>query len=116
MPPLTDPERVRHYREALGQWDCSGYVTWTRLAEEWVRGHLPGFTPREVSRLMWEYVRAGGEIDEQPECRPEWSEHAFHHDLRLQVANRVVYIETRLLMDERDIRDSTINVVNIHDA
>lgn len=116
MPPLTDPERLRHYREALKQWRCSGYVTWTRNAEEWVRKNLPGFTVRAVAQLMWEHVRAGGELDEVPEHRPEWSEHEFHHDLRLQISERVVYIETRLLMNERDIADSTINVVNIHDA
>lgn len=116
MPPLTDPKRRRHYCEALKQWNWSGYVTWTQQAEEWVRENLPGVTPRGVSRLMWDYVRVGGEIDEVPERRPEWSEHEFHHDLRLQIAERAVYIETRLLMNERDIADSTINVVNIHDA
>ena len=114
MPPLTDPERLRHYREALSSWNFSGYVTWTQRAEEWVRENLPGVTPREVGRLMSEYVRTGGEIDEVPECRAEWSEHEFHHDLRLQIAGRAVYIETRLLM-KRDIEDSTIHVVNIHD-
>ena len=55
------------------------------------------------------------EIDEVPERRPEWSEHEFHHDLRLQIGERLVYVETRLLM-QRDIADSTISVVNIHDA
>lgn len=115
MPPLADPERLRHYREALSSWHCSGCVTWTQRAEEWVRENLPGVTPREVSRLMWEYVRTGGKIDQVVERRPEWSEHEFHHDLRMQIGERLVYVETRLLM-ERDIADSTINVVNIHDA
>ncbi|HUU94427.1 MAG TPA: hypothetical protein VM487_01710 [Phycisphaerae bacterium] len=116
MPPLTDPERLRHYREALKRWSCSGYVTWEPFARQWVRKNLAGFTPPEVSRLMWEHVQAGGEIDEVRERRPEWSEHKFHHDLRLKIAGRLVYVETRLLMDERDIEHSTINVVNIHDA
>ena len=115
MPPLVDPERLRHYREALSSWSCSGYVTWTSLAQEWVFKNLGNITAREVSRLMWEHVRAGGEIDEVPERRPEWSEHESHHDLRLQIGERLVYVETRLLM-QRDIADSTISVVNIHDA
>lgn len=114
MPPLADPERLRHYREALSSWHCSGYVKWTPLAEDWVHKNLVNFSSREVSRLMWKYVQAGGEIDEVPERRPDWSEHEFHHDLRLQIAGRAVYIETRLLM-KRDIEDSTIHVVNIHD-
>jgi hypothetical protein len=116
MPPLTDPERLRHYREALKGWSCSGCVTWECLARQWVRANLPGLTPQEVSRLMWEHVQAGGEIDEVPERRPDWIQHKFHHDLRLRIAGRLVYVETRLLMDDRDVADSTINVVNIHDA
>jgi hypothetical protein len=115
MPPLTDPEPLRHYREALSQWECSGYVTWQKLAADWVYGNMDRLTPRRVSQLMWEYVDGGGVIDEVPERRQEWSEHRFHYDLRLQIGDRRIYIETRLLM-ERDIADSTVNVVNIHDA
>jgi hypothetical protein len=66
---------------------------------------------------MYEYVTAGGEIDEQAETRENWSEqHEFHHDLRLSINNKPVYIETRLnyripvVLDE-----SWINVVNIHE-
>lgn len=115
MPLLTDPERLRHYREALRTWQCSGCVIWTQRAEEWVRENLPGVTPSEVSRLMWEHVRTGEKIDEVVECRPEWSEHEFHHDLRMRIGERLVYIETRLLM-ERDIEETIIQVVSIHDA
>ena len=113
MAPLTDPERLRHYRWVLAQWQCTGYVTWTRLAEEWVRKNLDGFTPKGIAQLMSDHVASGGEIDEVPETRPEWSEHEFHHDLRFRIGDRLIYIETRLLM-ERDVEDSTINVVNVH--
>ncbi|MFH0982242.1 MAG: hypothetical protein V2A79_11965 [Planctomycetota bacterium] len=115
MPPLTDPERLRHYLAALGDWECTGCVTWTRRFEAWVRENLPGFTEREVCRLMWEYVQAGGEVDEVPERREEWSEHGFHYDMRLPIAGRLRYVETRLLMKHK-IEDTTIDVVNIHDA
>lgn len=94
MPPLTDPERVRHYTAALSGWSCSGYVNWTARAQEWVRENLPGVTPREVARLMWEHVQGGGRIDEARETRPEWCEHEFHHDLRLRIGDRDVYVET----------------------
>ncbi|MGD8450285.1 MAG: hypothetical protein PVJ57_00575 [Phycisphaerae bacterium] len=115
MAPLTDPERLRHYQAALSQWDCTGYVTWTRLAEEWVRTNLDGYTPREIAKLMWRHVQGGGEVDEVKECREQWSEHEFHHDFRLIINKRSLYIETRLMM-KRDIDDTTIDVVNIHEA
>jgi hypothetical protein len=67
---------------------------------------------------MSEYVRAGGEIDEVPETRREWSDqYEFHHDLRLTIQKKRVYIETRLnyrlpvVVDE-----SWILVVNIHEC
>jgi hypothetical protein len=116
MARLTDPERLRHYREALGRWSCSGYVTWERLARDWVRENLPSLTPPLVSKLMWEHVESGEHPDEVPERRPEWCEHKFHYDLRLKIGARLVYVETRLLMNEQDIEDTTINVVSIHDA
>lgn len=113
MASLTDPERLRHYRWVLAQWQCSEYVTWEPLAAEEVRKNLEGFTTKGVAKVMCEYVEGGGEIDEVRETRPEWSEHKFHHDLRLRIGDRLIYIETRLLM-EQDIEDSTINVVNVH--
>ena len=60
----------------------------------------------------------GGEIDEQPETRPNWREEfPFHHDLRLIIQNRRVYIETRLHYVVPFVPDdSWIDVVNIHDA
>lgn len=114
MAPLTDPERLRHYRHAISLWHVSGYVNFERRALEWVRQVL-GVAARDFSRLICEHVDAGGEIDEVPETRPEYQEHEFHHDLRLTVGDRRIYVETRLLM-ERDIDDTTIQVVNVHDA
>jgi hypothetical protein len=114
MPPLTDPERLRHYKHALRLWHVTGYILFTPRAQSWINRNLSGVTAREVGRLMNEYVRAGGVIDEVQERRPEYSEHEHHHDLRLRVHGREVYIETRLIM-ERDVDDTVIQVVNIHD-
>ncbi len=65
---------------------------------------------------MYEHVVAGGEIDEAPETRPEWSDlYEFHHDLRLTIADKPVYIETRLNYRLPVAADeSWILVVNIH--
>jgi hypothetical protein len=42
-------------------------------------------------------VAGGGEIDEVAETRPEWSGlYEFHHDVRLTIQDKPVYIETRL--------------------
>jgi hypothetical protein len=65
---------------------------------------------------MYEFVAAGGEIDEIKETRPEWAEHEFHHDLRLTIQGKAVYIETRLHFREPLKPDeSSILVVNIHE-
>jgi hypothetical protein len=65
---------------------------------------------------MHQHVAAGGKVDEVVERRPEWrDEYEFHHDLRLEIAGKKVYIESRLhyrLPVESDA--SSIVVVNIH--
>jgi hypothetical protein len=67
---------------------------------------------------MYEYVAAGGEVDEQAETRENWrDQHEFHHDLRLSINNRLVYIETRLNYRVPVAPDdSWILVVNIHEC
>lgn len=99
MAPLSDPDRLVAYRDALGNWAITGYVQFelTEQAHRWVRRELGEVTLKELSRIMFEYVNAGGEIDEVVETRPEWSgEYRFHHDLRVAIGAVSVYIETRL--------------------
>jgi hypothetical protein len=70
-----------------------------------------------IAALMYEHVRAGGEISEVKETRPEWADHEYHYDLRLPIQNRMVYIETRLFFREPLVPDeSWILVVNIHEC
>jgi hypothetical protein len=71
---------------------------------------------KEIKRLMYEHVAAGGEIDEVVESRPEWDDYPFHHDLRIPINEKIVYIETRLIYQEPFVPDgSSIIVVNIHE-
>ena len=114
MPPLTDPAILAKFRHALGEWNCTGYVTWKRTARQWVEDSLEGFTTRAVGESLSLYVEAGGVIDQVRESRPEWSEHRFHYDFRMDIGGRHVYIETILVED--DPQDPTIHVVSIHDA
>lgn len=117
MPPLTDPELLACYKNALANWRYEGYIIFTERAEEWIYVNLSNQTTREIGRLMLEYVSAGGEIDQQKETRPEWKERDYHFDLRIPCAGRLIYIETRLLYDDpSDPDDPVIHVVNVHDV
>ncbi len=109
-----DPEWLRCYRNALANWHVSDYVVLTAVAQRWLRSELPGYLASDVGRLLHEYVDGGGEIDQQPETRPEWAMHEFHYDLRVRIGGRLIYFETRLMMPRRG--DPWIHVVNIHDA
>ncbi len=118
MPPLTDPDRLTAYRDALGNWNVTDYIQFELVEEahRWAREELSNITLKEIGRLMHEHVATGGEIDEVPEIRPEWSDqYEFHHDLRLTIDDKPVYIETRLNYRLPVAPDeSWILVVNIH--
>jgi hypothetical protein len=118
VPPLTDSDRLAAYRDALGNWNVTDYIKFelTEEAHRWVRRELGDITVKEIGHLMYEHVAAGGEIDEVPESRPEWSDlYEFHHDLRLTIQNKPVYIETRLNYRLPVTPDeSWVLVVNVH--
>jgi hypothetical protein len=120
MPPLTDPERSRCYLNALANWQFRGFVVFLKDAVRWIRNELSEYSEKELSRLLYEHVEANGCtcVDEQVETRERWRDlYAFHHDIRMRVAGRLVYFETRLkYRDAEDPDDPTIEVVNVHDA
>jgi hypothetical protein len=93
MPPLTDPELLACYKNALANWRYEGYIIFAERAQEWIHVNLANHTTREIGRLMLEYVTGVGEIDQQKETRPEWKEHDCHFDLRIPCAGRLIYIE-----------------------
>lgn len=115
---MTDPDRLAAYRDALANWSVTDYIQFelTEEAHRWIRRELGETTLRDLGRLMYEYVATGGEIDEVPETRPEWSnQYEFHHDLRLTIHGKPVYIETRLHYRLPVAPDeSWILVVNVH--
>jgi hypothetical protein len=118
VPPLSDSDRLAAYRDALGNWSFTDYIQFelTEEAYRWVRRELLDVTFKDLGRLMCEHVVGGGEIEEVPETRAEWRElHEFHYDLRLQIAGKAVYVETRLNYRLPIVADeSWILVVNIH--
>lgn len=118
MAPLTDPNRLAAYKDALGNWKYEGYIQFelTETAHKWFRREFNNLTLKEIGRLMFEYVTSGGDIDEVRETRPEWCNFDFHHDLRIPIKGKTVYIETRLFCSDPFVaEDSTILVVNIHE-
>ena len=117
MAPIADPIRLQAYKDALKEWRNKTYVQFnlTEQAYRWIKTELDGISTREIARLIFEYVSSGGEIDEQLETRPEWSDYEFHHDFRFTIQDKPVYIETRLHCKPIFVpNDSWIDVVNIH--
>lgn len=118
MAELTDPTRLAAYKDALRNWTCEGYVQFelTEESHHWIRTQFDDVTLQDLARRMHEFVEAGGEIDEVPETRPEWSDdYEFHYDLRLTVDGQPVYIETRLHLQVPFVPDEPwILVVNVH--
>jgi hypothetical protein len=114
MARLTDPAMLARYQIALANWQFTGYIEWKETARDWLVTNLGPIPLREIGRLMYVHVTAGGEIDQVTETRPEWSEFDFHYDFRFPIAERLIYIETILRDDDSD--DPTILVVSIHDA
>ncbi len=119
MAPLTDPERLAAYKDALGNWSITDYIQYelTERAYKWIKRELHSIALRDISRLMFQFVSGGGEIDEVAETRPEWSEiYEFHYDLRMPIHGKIVYIETRLTYRLPVVDDeSWILVVNVHE-
>ncbi len=114
MARITDPEILGKFLHTLGQWQFTGFVTWKPIAREWLETNLEGLTTRFVAEAMACFVESGGAIDQVRETRPEWSEHRFHYDFRIDIGGRMLYIETILI--EHNLDDPTIHVVSIHDA
>ena len=117
MAPLTDPIRLQAYKDALANWSFDGYIQFelTEAAFQWIRRELDAVTLNDIGRLMYEYVEAGGVIDEVRETRPEWSDHEYHYDLRFTIQDKRIYIESRLYFRlPLDPDESSILVVNIH--
>lgn len=118
MPPLTDPERLAAYKDALGNWSFAKYIHFelTKQSDDWIRLKLGPVPYRELGRLMNEYVKEGGTIDEQPETRDRWrGEYDFHYDLRFSIEGVPVYFETRLIFESPFEPDEPwILVVNVH--
>jgi len=114
MARLTDAEILAKFQHALSNWQFTGYITWKPIARQWLEQNLEGLTARLIGDEMFRFFAAGGEIDQVRETRPEWSQHSFHYDFRIDIAGRLLYIETILVED--DPSDPTIHVVSIHDA
>ena len=113
MARLEDERILELFKTALAEWNCEGFVVWKRRPSEWLDGNMEGHTTRSVSRLIWDHVRSGREIDQVRERRLECANfREFHYDFRLAIDGRKIYIET--VLDETRT-GPTITIVSMHD-
>src|SRR5437899_1289082 len=108
MPPLTDVALLKCFRNALANWRYEGFLVLTDVAQHWLKFELPGITVRDLGRHLYQFIAAGGIIDQQKETRPEWSTYDFHFDFRIPLKSRLLYIETRLACDHPDDPDDPV--------
>lgn len=114
--PENQSDRLRCYRNALGNWKYDDFIRFKKRALLWLRNEL-ACDLREIRHCLYEHVKGGGTIDEQPERRPEWDDHEFHYDLRVLINGRMIYFETLLYVeDPNDPDDPYVEVVNVHDV
>lgn len=112
MPAPGDSPDISRYKAALSEWNVAGGVVWNSRSQDYVRTNM-SLSPKEIAKLMWEFVQRGGEIDAQPETRePYRRERKFHYDLRLPLEGKDMYVET-ILVDDSRIDPPHIQVVNI---
>ncbi len=108
---LEDQEIIAKIKTAL-QEDAngvSGYVTWKRIAWEWVAKNLDGQTRKSMAEILLQYVQAGNKIDQVKERRGFDSE--FHYDFRPRIGELDVYVETVLVVSRTG---PIISIVNVH--
>jgi len=111
MPPLTDPNERKRYASILADWHVSGVVEWERGArEKLLRCRRLAISAREVSRLMWEFVRDGGKINRTNVWEPEFDS-GFRYEFCFPINGIEYYVET--LMDDEE---GEIRVVSFHEA
>jgi hypothetical protein len=119
VPPLTDPDRLAAFTDALRNGRFTDYIQFdhTEQSYRWIRRELGGLTLKELGRLMHEYVDTGGAINEVPETRSDWRDrYEFHYDLRFTIQGTPVYLEARLHHRLPVVPDeSWILVVNVHE-
>jgi hypothetical protein len=114
MAPVTNLTLLAHFRDALREWRCDGFVIWKRQAAQQLRDLLDSHTQKSIAKLMHEHAEAGGVIDQVRERRPEYaSRHEYHFDFRLSIDGRFVYLETTL-----DVTSTgpIITIVSLHDV
>jgi hypothetical protein len=118
MPPLTDPERLQAYKNALNNWRFKGFIVplLTDQCYRWIREELNEVPLPEIFQAMDDFVATGGVISEVRETRPEWSDKFnYHYDLLMMIRGKPVYLETRLCFTPPFVPDEpSILLVNIH--
>lgn len=101
--PECHPATRQRYIRALSEWSSLFRIRWEGQAAENV--DLLGLSFQEATRVVYEYLLSGGELDEVDETRPQWKAHRHHYDVRLQMGGRYIYVETRFIEDHSNRDD-----------
>lgn len=99
MSRLEDPEILGQIIETLenAARGVGGYVTWKKIAWEWVSENLDGESQKSMACHLLAYANAGGKIDQVAERRG--FDNPYHYDFRPRINNLDVYVETVLRVD-----------------
>ena len=111
MSRLEDPEILAQITEALGlaARGVDGYVSWKRIAWEWVAKNLDGETHQSMAAHLLAYIEAGSKVDQVVERRG--FDDRFHYDFRPRILDLDVYVETVLRIS---CTGPTLFVVSVH--
>ena len=111
MTALQDPDKLAQIIEVLTNTanGVVGYMTWKKIAWEWVAENLDSETQKSMANHLLSYVNSGGKIDQVVERRGY--DDPFHYDFRPRINNLDVYVETVLRVDRMG---PTLHVVSAH--
>lgn len=103
-----------------------GQIQWDDRSDERARSNpdLLGLTPEAIRRLLRDFVRGGGKLDQRRETRPDWIQAnadrpAYYRDFWFRAVIVVpdlfpngLFVEVRLFDD--DPHDPWVEIVNAH--
>lgn len=111
MTRLEDPRLLEKIRLALLEASngVSGYVSWKRVAWEWVAKNLSGETQKSMALRLYEYVENGGKVDQVLERRG--FDDRYHYDFRVRIGESDIYVESTLSETKTG---PVVSIVSVH--
>jgi hypothetical protein len=96
----------------------TGDCEWDERAARRVRQdpELQGLTPEGIKELLQDYVaNQGGQIQQVPETRPEYSYRRFYYKVIVPVDGFRHGLFTEIVLSDEDPNDPAVRIVNAHE-